>query len=384
MTESTLLSSVLRPVVPPGGFVVVAHHWPSSLISILALDLPLVAAFFPVTLHKYFNLPKNGVIQWQCCMDFHAPFQDTTIIYMLSGPSDFLHQMLTMLSVRKGGSARLRVIVSVEFSRWGALRTMIQRAAQEGRSLLASFDLSTVVVGDAAVGGAMDGRYLLGFGRDLGSDVTPAVEPGLCLVLCHFLDGGVKGSFPVVTRASLPPLDTPARAVIMHNGVVRPEGLFPCRMPAALVYAPSYKLSGRWVIRQLTTLEQLRLRQLPLSMDPLLSGLSSRNTLPFEDSLSPEVFTSVFRQLWGAIVGGCGVGDVGRKDKEDYVPDKEDYDEPGPSKGAEEHPSKGAEEHSKDAADESWSCLESNIANLRGTSAWRPVHGRPPRGTGLE
>ena len=52
-------------------------------------------------------------------------------------------------------------------------------------------------------------------------------------------------------------------------------------------------------------LEQLRLRQLPLSMDPQLSGLNVNGVFPFEDSPSPEVFTSFFRQLWGTSVGGC-------------------------------------------------------------------------------
>jgi hypothetical protein len=45
-------------------------------------------------------------------------------------------------------------------------------------------------------------------------------------------------------------------------------------------------------------------------MDPLLSRLSSGGTFPFEDSLSPEVFTSIFRQLWGAVVGGCEANEV--------------------------------------------------------------------------
>ena len=297
--------------------MVIAYHWPSSLISILALNLPLVAAYFPVSLHKYFNLPKNGVTEWHCCRDFRALYQDSTIIYMLSGPSDFLRQMLDILGHRKGGTSRLRVIVSLEFPRRGASRPMITRAAKEGQSLFDSFDLRSLIVSDAGVGGATDGRHLLGFGQDLGSNVTPVVEPGLCLVLRHFLDGGVEGSFPVVPHATLPLLDTPARAVLLHDGIVRPEGLFPCRSPDIMVYAPSYKLRRRWVIRRLTVSEHLRLRQLPLSMDPLLSGLSARNTLPFEDALSPEVFTSVFRQLWGTLVGGCGIGGDGREDKEE-------------------------------------------------------------------
>jgi hypothetical protein len=38
-------------------------------------------------------------------------------------------------------------------------------------------------------------------------------------------------------------------------------------------------------------------------MDPLLVGLSPRGQLPFKNSPSPEVYTSIFCQLWGASLG---------------------------------------------------------------------------------
>ena len=94
------LSAVLHPVIPPGGFVVVAQDWPSSLISVLGLHLPLVAAYFPKHFHHYFNLPKNGVTQWNSTHDFLDPHQDSRIIYLLSGSSDFLHRVLLTLKSR--------------------------------------------------------------------------------------------------------------------------------------------------------------------------------------------------------------------------------------------------------------------------------------------
>jgi hypothetical protein len=55
--------------------------------------------------------------------------------------------------------------------------------------------------------------------------------------------------------------------------------------------------------------ERLHLHQLPLAMDPLLAGLNPGTPCPFEDSPSPEVYTSVFHQLWGTCVGGVhGIG----------------------------------------------------------------------------
>ena len=222
---------------------------------------------------------------------------------------------------------RERIIVSVEFPRRGASRPAIQRA-REGQALLDSFGFRSMVVADSAVGGVTDGRHLLGFGHNLGSSVTPTIELGLPFVLRHFLDGGIEGDFRSVLKAGLPLLVAPSWTVLLHNGIARAEGLLPCRTPDIMVYAPSYKLRERWVTRRLTTLEQLRLRQILLSMDPLLSGLSSGGTFPFEDSLSPEVFTSLFRQLWGTAVGGCCSNEV-EKDVdlvpvEDSVPVKDE------------------------------------------------------------
>jgi hypothetical protein len=126
-------------------------------------------------------------------------------------------------------------------------------------------------------------------------------------VLHHFLDGGVEGRFSSVPKALLPELVNPAWTVMLHNKIVCHEGLFPCHFPDILVYSPSYKLHNRWVVRGLTLTEQLRLHQLPLSMDPLLAGLNSRGVLPFEDVPSPEIYTSIFCQLWGTYVGGLGL-----------------------------------------------------------------------------
>jgi len=165
------ISAVLRPVVPPGGFIVIASHWPSCLISILALDLKLTAAFFPSELHMYFNLPKLGVTQWHSLVDFCGPCRDSTIIYIFSGPACFLRKMLNMFQNRQ------RVIVSVEFPRCGASRPAIQRATREGQALLVdSFEFRSLVVADSAVGGVTDGRHLLGFGLNLGSCITPTLS----------------------------------------------------------------------------------------------------------------------------------------------------------------------------------------------------------------
>ncbi len=93
-----------------------------------------------------------------------------------------------------------------------------------------------MVVGDAATGGATDAQHLLGLGDDLSSPCVPSMKVGLRWTVRNALDGGVEGRFPTVTKSSLPDLDAPPRAVLWHEDVLRPEGLFPCWFPNVRVY----------------------------------------------------------------------------------------------------------------------------------------------------
>ncbi len=270
----------------------VAQNWPASLISILALDLPLHAGYFPTKLRRYFNTPtKQGVTAWQSTWDFCAPFEDRLKVYVLSGDSGFLRRLFPLLGRNQS------VIVTVEFPQRAASRSTIQRAAAAGQALLSEFDLWALVVADSAMGGATDGQHIFGFGSNLGATTPMTTGQGLPCVLHHFLDGGVEGRVSSVPKALLPELVNPARTVMLHNGIVWHEGLFPCRFLDMLVYNPSYKLRDRWVVRGLTLTERLRLHRLPLSMDPLLAGFNSGGVLPFEDAPSPEIYTSIFCQL---------------------------------------------------------------------------------------
>jgi hypothetical protein len=156
-----------------------------------------------------------------------------------------------------------RVIVTVDVTCQGASRSTLQRHTRDGRALLTEFGLRLLIVGDAEAGGATDAQHLFGFGSDIGSPCLPVVEVGLHWTLHHVLDGGVEGRFPTVLKAAIPQLERPARAVLWHNGVLRPEGFFPCRSLAntITVYCPSHKLTDRWTVRALTLQETLRLFQ---------------------------------------------------------------------------------------------------------------------------
>jgi hypothetical protein len=82
---------VVHMVQPPGGFVIVAQHWPASLISVLALGLPLRMGHFPKKLHRYFSAPiTKGVPDWKSTRDFVSSYQDRSVVYLLSRDTAFL------------------------------------------------------------------------------------------------------------------------------------------------------------------------------------------------------------------------------------------------------------------------------------------------------
>jgi hypothetical protein len=56
--------------------------------------------------------------------------------------------------------------------------------------------------------------------------------------------------------------------------------------------------------------ERLQLYQLPLLMDLVLQDLDPRHGLPFEHSPPPDLFVSIFQQLWGVSGGGGVSGSV--------------------------------------------------------------------------
>ena len=122
---------------------------------------------------------------------------------------------------------------------------------RSGHQLLEEVNLHPWVITDSAVGRGTNGRHLLGFGSALGSPIPPTLEPGLPRTLWHFLDRGVDGRFPSILKATIPSLNNPARVVLIHDGTVRPKGLFPNLSPTILVYALSYKLQDQWVKRWL-------------------------------------------------------------------------------------------------------------------------------------
>jgi len=106
-SASLCVSRELRGVTPPFPVLVLAERWPSALISVLALDLPIVAAYFPVRFHWYFK-PRNKFMTWHATSLFTAALVPAGVGLLLSGSLGFLERTLVDLALGQ------RVIVSVD------------------------------------------------------------------------------------------------------------------------------------------------------------------------------------------------------------------------------------------------------------------------------
>jgi hypothetical protein len=244
-----LISGDVRGLEASFPFIVVAGAWPSALLAILSLSLPLVGAYFPPRFHRYFK-PKGGVTSWFTPSELNTPRLPAGVGLLVSGSERFIDVIMGTV-----GPTR-RIIASVEISLCGATLRVLRKSRASAKELLTRHGMQPVSFLDSENGGATDACHVLGFGRDLGSDGLATASKGLPLTLRHFLDGGAKGAFPKtsrVPRSSVSVVDDPPRSVVLwHLDTVRGEGLFPCTLPRSLVYCPSHFFPGQWLRRSLT------------------------------------------------------------------------------------------------------------------------------------
>jgi hypothetical protein len=95
--------------------VIIAAQWPSWLVALSALDIPIQEAYFPAVYHSYFK-PKNLNYTWKTPLDvLRAPIDDDAI-YLVLGAVQFVRKLRPWFA---GGSAQ-RLIVSLEIHFCGA------------------------------------------------------------------------------------------------------------------------------------------------------------------------------------------------------------------------------------------------------------------------
>ncbi len=109
ISTSGIIAGRLRIVPPPLPFVIVAGGWPSALIALLALNLPVQSAYFPTRLHKYIKPSKCQVTLQKTPSTFSYDNVLGGVIFVVSGTSAFIRGVLSSLpseGVRRGSSLR--------------------------------------------------------------------------------------------------------------------------------------------------------------------------------------------------------------------------------------------------------------------------------------
>jgi hypothetical protein len=163
--------------------------WPSELIAVLLLNLPLLGTYFPTKFHQYFK-PRGEVTLWFVPSDVnHSSFPEGTGL-LVSGSASFIDRVLS------GISPSHWLIASVLFWLHGSTMHSLYKDQVVAKEVLNCHNLRVVSFVDANIGGAMDACHMFGFGGDLALDVLPCLLMGLPRTLRHFLDRGTTGFFP--------------------------------------------------------------------------------------------------------------------------------------------------------------------------------------------
>ena len=93
MVQHTTLS-VVRPPCP---IVVVAEGWPSCLVTLLSLGLPVAGGFFPQYYHRFFKESANikTVIPWLSWEEFASSVPPDSCIVIVLGSHSFVGDILS-------------------------------------------------------------------------------------------------------------------------------------------------------------------------------------------------------------------------------------------------------------------------------------------------
>ena len=102
----TLIEGVLRRVATPRKMVVIAAQWPSWLVTLIALDIPIQEAYFPANYHCYFK-SKNSVYKWKTPLDLLHASIDKEAIYIVSGTAQYVRGLQAWFA----GESSQRLIV---------------------------------------------------------------------------------------------------------------------------------------------------------------------------------------------------------------------------------------------------------------------------------
>ena len=125
-----------------------AEGWPSALMAIVLLGLPLVGAYFPSRFHRYFKPSKSGVTAWFTPSALNTDSLPEGVGLVVSGSERFIDGIMGTV-----GPTR-QIIISVEISLRGATLRGLRKSRASAKELLKRHGMEPVSFLDSESGGA--------------------------------------------------------------------------------------------------------------------------------------------------------------------------------------------------------------------------------------
>jgi hypothetical protein len=291
---------------------IVTDGWPAALIASRALKLHVRAAYFPGRIHEAFNPSNFRLLEWKYPSAFdYRDLHGTTLV--LSGNLSFV----------KIFSDRLKSVQSVVLQVFTPMEGVSVKAARRTLAEVSEFmkgqGLQEEGWIDARAGGCTDATYQVGFRSQFELNPVPSSNSTIERSLVHFLDPKVspfdatrvtKSLF--VDLEVLPPVRRPMRGKSVQ-GALLPQGLLALRDHRELVMASSVYHPGFRILRRVSVRERLRMHQSPLELDAFIERARGDKeearswglVKEISESLTPDMYVSLFRQLWLIEGGGA-------------------------------------------------------------------------------
>lgn len=283
--------------------MVVAQEWPCWL-SVLSLNLPFAGAYFPSCFHQFFRTPKHLKLMngWQMYEAF-KPRSDRHIV-LISGSPDFI----------KGVNDRVKadaaiILIGIVDARFEKLHPRDHhRSLVKAPSTFYGGGLLTGSVRHYDFGGVTNATHTW---CAWGVSHNAFIGVGVPRRLSHIGNSAAKGWFTEIDAPTVS-ADAVVRAPIVVDRLLRQEGLYGVYRPTMLCAVPCGFKTSRWVKRQLTPHELLRVFDSPIAMDISLCHDADAITA-LSHTATPLVISSILRNLWGQ-VGGSGGNSVENSD----------------------------------------------------------------------
>ena len=294
--------AVIRTMIPtysvPHPIVMVSQGWPCWLSTALSLSLPIERVYAHSMFESMFSTPSNNKLtpDWYGLGDLTS-LSDVNHAFILgSGSYDFLEQLPRDIPKSCRG---FMFAVDVDVSRYARERDF-DRQLGKWRRQLSDAGLDSHILAHTAFGGVTNAKFLMA-SRGFSGDCFVACD-GLPRTLGHIINAASSGFHAEIKPP--PSHGIVARAPIVIDDLLQRDGLFNVFTPGRRIACPSVFSNTKWVRRELTPKEKLRMWDVPLIMDKRVLEGGALSLL--ENRLPPLLVSSIFRSEWSDISAGGG------------------------------------------------------------------------------